>query len=135
MSERNNTPAAGEVSKVNALGIETSDETGSIVTLFARSTGTDPTVYIRERNLRGRQHDNKAEVMDRKAWMDTTLKAALIGAAVLMYLDLKAEIRTEIRNLGNKIDRVETKVDEVRGYLKFSSSPPKIESSASDPVK
>ncbi|MXY50185.1 MAG: hypothetical protein F4Y38_12925 [Gemmatimonadetes bacterium] len=53
--------------------------------------------------------------------MDTTIKAALIGAAVLMYLDLKAEIRSEIRNLGDKIDRVETKVDEVRGYLKFGA--------------
>lgn len=51
--------------------------------------------------------------------MDTTIKVALIGAAVLMYMDLKAEIRSEIRNLGDKIDRVETKVDEVRGYLKF----------------
>lgn len=58
--------------------------------------------------------------MDRKAWMDTTIKAALIGAAVLMYLDL----RTEIRDLGNKIDRVETKVDEVRGYLKFNTAAP-----------
>ena len=66
--------------------------------------------------------------MDRRAWMDTTIKAALIGAAVLMYLDLKAEIRSEIRNLGDKIDRVETKVDEVRGYLKFSTAAPGLES-------
>lgn len=58
--------------------------------------------------------------MDRKAWMDTTIKAALIGAAVLMYLDL----RTEIRDLGNKIGRVETKVDEVRGYLKLNTAAP-----------
>lgn len=58
--------------------------------------------------------------MDRKTWMDTTIKAALIGAAVLMYLDL----RVEIRGLGDKIDRVETKVDEVRGYLKFNASVP-----------
>lgn len=62
--------------------------------------------------------------MDRKAWMDTTIKAALIGAAVLMYLDLRAEMR----DLGNKIDRVETKVDEVRGYLKFSTAAPGLES-------
>ena len=66
--------------------------------------------------------------MDRKAWMDTTIKAALIGAAVLMYLDLKAEIRSEIRNLGDKLDRVETKVDEVRGYLKFGAAAPGMES-------
>lgn len=50
--------------------------------------------------------------MDRKAWMDTTIKAALIGAAVLMYLDL----RTEIRDLGNKIDRVETKTEGLMRY-------------------
>lgn len=62
--------------------------------------------------------------MDRKAWMDTTIKAALIGAAVLMYLDLRAEMR----DLGNKIDRVETKVDEVRGYLKFNAVAPGMES-------
>ena len=58
--------------------------------------------------------------MDGKAWMDTTIKAALIGAAVLMYLDLS----TEIRDLGNKIGRVETKVDEVRGNLKFNTAAP-----------
>ncbi|MCY3553823.1 MAG: hypothetical protein OXH56_00745 [Gemmatimonadetes bacterium] len=69
--------------------------------------------------------------------MDTTIKAALIGAAVLMYLDLRAEIR----DLGNKIDRVETKVDEVRGYLKFSTAAPGLESApnrvspAADPEK
>lgn len=69
--------------------------------------------------------------MDRKAWMDTTMKAALIGAAVLIYLDLRAEIR----DLGNKIDRVETKVDEVRGYLKFNAAGPGMESPAADPEK
>ena len=73
--------------------------------------------------------------MDRKTWMDATIKAALIGAAVLMYLDLKAEIRSEIRELGNKIDRVETKVDEVRGYLKFNAAAPNMESPAEDPEK
>ena len=66
--------------------------------------------------------------MDRKTWMDTTIKAALIGAGALMYLDL----RTEIRELGNKIDRVETKVDEVRGYLKFGASAPNNESPGAD---
>ena len=69
--------------------------------------------------------------MDRKGWMDTTIKAALIGAAVLMYLDLRAEIR----DLGNKIDRVETKVDEVRGYLKFNTPAPDMGSPAADPEK
>lgn len=69
--------------------------------------------------------------MDRRAWMDTTIKAALIGAAVLMYLDLRAEIR----DLGNKIDRVETKVDEVRGYLKFNTVAPDGESPTADPEK
>ncbi len=69
--------------------------------------------------------------MDRYTWMDATIKAALIGAAVLMYLDLRAEIR----DLGNKIDRVETKVDEVRGYLKFNAAAPNMESPAADPGK
>ena len=69
--------------------------------------------------------------MDRKTWMDTTIKAALIGAAVLMYLDLKAEIR----ELGNRIDRVETKVEEVRGYLKFSDFAPDKEFPAAVPEK
>ncbi len=69
--------------------------------------------------------------MNRNSWMDTTIKAALIGAAVLMYLDLKVEIR----DLGNKIDRVETKVDEVRGYLKFNAAAPNMESPAADPEK
>ena len=48
-----------------------------------------------------------------------------------MYLDL----RSEMRELGNKIDRVETKVDEVRGYLKFSAAVPDVESTAADPDK
>ncbi len=73
--------------------------------------------------------------MYRNTWMDATIKAALIGAAVLMYLDLKAEFRSEIRDLGDKIDRVETKVDEVRGYLKFNSSAPNKGSPAADPEK
>ena len=69
--------------------------------------------------------------MDRYTWMDATIKAALIGAAVLMYLDLRAEIR----DLGNKIDRVETKVDEVRGYLKFNAAAPNMETPAVDTEK
>ncbi len=70
-----------------------------------------------------------------KTWMNVTIRVALIGAAVLMYLDLKAEIRTvradleskigTVRvDLGNRIDRVETKIDEVRGYLKFDITAP-----------
>ena len=77
-----------------------------------------------------------------KTWINVTIRVALIGAAVLMYLDLKAEIRTvradleskigTVRvDLGNridrvetKIDRVETKIDEVRGYLKFDITAP-----------
>ena len=69
--------------------------------------------------------------MDRYTWMDATIKAALIGAAVLMYLDLRAEIR----DLGNKIDSVETKVDEVRGCLKFNAAAPNMEPPAADPEK
>ena len=67
--------------------------------------------------------------MARKTWTDVTIKAALIGAVILMHLDLRAGIRsvnTKIDQFENKlegsIDRVETKIDEVRGYLKFSVS-------------
>lgn len=89
--------------------------------------------------------------------MDVTIKAALIGAAVLMYLDLKAEIRNVGVDLGARmdrvenrlearidrvenrlearIDRVETKVDEVRGYLKFNVAAPKEDTSPSDMKK
>ena len=42
--------------------------------------------------------------------MDVTIKAALIGAAVLMYLDLKAEIRDVRVDLGDRIDRVENRL-------------------------
>ncbi len=76
--------------------------------------------------------------MTRKPWMDVTIRAAMIGAAVLIYLDLKTEIRTVRVDLGSridrvetridrvetKIDRVETKIDEVRGYLKFNLTAP-----------
>ena len=67
--------------------------------------------------------------MARKTWSDVTIKAALIGAVILMYLDLRAEIRavkTKIDQVENKfegsIDKVETKIDVVRGYLKFNVS-------------
>ena len=87
--------------------------------------------------------------MVRRPWMDVTIKAALISAAVLVYLDLKAEIRSVRVDLGNRIDRVdtrietkvdrletkvdrletkvdrlETKIDEVRGYLRFDVTEP-----------
>lgn len=80
--------------------------------------------------------------MVRRPWMDVTIKAALIGAAVLVYLDLKAEIRSVRVDLGNRIDRVETrietkvdrletkidrletKIDEVRRYLRFDMTEP-----------
>ena len=49
--------------------------------------------------------------MTRRPWMDVTIKAALIGAAVLMYLDLKAEIRDVRVDLGDRIDRVENRLE------------------------
>ena len=73
-----------------------------------------------------------------KPWMDVTIRAALIGAGVMVYLDLKAEVRSvrvdlndriervndRIERVEAKLDRVETKVDEVRGYLKFDLATP-----------
>ncbi len=37
---------------------------------------------------------------------------------------LRSEIRGELRDLRASLDRVETKVDEVRGYLGFNPSAP-----------
>ena len=37
---------------------------------------------------------------------------------------LRAEMREELRDLRASLDRVETKVDEVRGYLRFNPSAP-----------
>lgn len=37
---------------------------------------------------------------------------------------LRTEIRTDIKDLRASLDRVETKVDEVRGYLRFNASAP-----------
>lgn len=83
--------------------------------------------------------------MARRTWTDVTIKAALIGTVILMYLDLRAvftgaialiailtylhvtvgelrtEFRDELRNINASLDRVETKIDEVRGYLKYSA--------------
>ena len=41
---------------------------------------------------------------------------------------LRTEIRAEIKDLRASLDRVETKVDEVRGYLRFNASLPQNES-------
>ena len=101
--------------------------------------------------------------MTLKPWIDVTIKAALISAAVLIYLDLKAEIRSVRVDLGARIDkletridkletridkletkvdllavrigRVETKVDEVRGYLKFNVAAPTEDPSPSNMKK
>ena len=40
---------------------------------------------------------------------------------------LRNEIRGDIRDLRASLDRVETKVDEVRGYLRFNASVPNDE--------
>ena len=40
---------------------------------------------------------------------------------------LRTEIRAEIKDLRVSLDRVETKVDEVRGYLRFNASVPQDE--------
>ena len=97
--------------------------------------------------------------MVRRPWMDVSVKAALIGAAVLVYLDLKAEIRSVRVDLGTRIDRLdtrmgtrigrletrmdrletkvdglETKIDEVRGYLGFDVTEP-IENPSPTDVK
>ena len=81
---------------------------------------------------------NGAYKLPIKPWMDVTIRAALIGAGVMVYLDLKAEVRSvrvdlndriervndRIERVEAKLDRVETKVDEVRGYLKFDLATP-----------
>lgn len=81
---------------------------------------------------------NGAYKLPIKPWMDVTIRAALIGAGVMVYLDLKAEVRSvrvdlndriervndRIERVEAKLDRMETKVDEVRGYLKFDLATP-----------
>ncbi len=56
--------------------------------------------------------------------------AAFTGAialiALLTYLhvtlgELRTEFRDELRNINASLDRVETKIDEVRGYYKYKS--------------
>ncbi len=70
----------------------------------------------------------------------------MIGAGVMVYLDLKAEVRSvrvdlndriervndRIERVEAKLDRVETKVDEVRGYLKFDLATPNDNSAPGD---
>ncbi len=67
--------------------------------------------------------------MNRESWFQRngavfTGVVALI--ALLTYLhvtlgELRAEFRDELRNITNSLDRVETKIDEVSGFLKYSA--------------
>ena len=96
--------------------------------------------------------------MSQRPWLDVAVKAALIGCAVLMYVDLRAEMRSirfEINSLESKIDsfetrleakidnvetrleakidNVETKVDEMSGYFRYFADAMRNEAPPAEP--
>ena len=50
-----------------------------------------------------------------------------VGSLRKEMSEFRTEISAEIKDLRSSLDRVETKVDEVRGYLKFNVSAPQDE--------
>ena len=67
--------------------------------------------------------------MNRGSWFQrngAVFTGAVALIALLTYLhvtvgELRTEFRDEFRNINNSLDRVETKIDEVRGHLKYSA--------------
>ncbi len=67
--------------------------------------------------------------MNRESWFQrngAVFTGAVALIALLTYLhvtlgELRAEFRDELRNITNSLDRVETKIDEVSGFLKYSA--------------
>lgn len=67
--------------------------------------------------------------MNRESWFQrngAVFTGAVALIALLTYLhvtlgELSTEFRDELRNITNSLDRVETKIDEVSGYLKYSA--------------
>ena len=67
--------------------------------------------------------------MNQESWFQrngAVFTSAVALIALLTYLhvtlgEIRTEFREELRNITNSLDRVETKIDEVSGYLKFSA--------------
>lgn len=67
--------------------------------------------------------------MNRESWFQrngAVFTGAVALIALLTYLhvtlgELRAEFRDELGNITNSLDRVETKIDEVSGFLKYSA--------------
>lgn len=52
------------------------------------------------------------------------VRIALIALVTYLHVtvgELRTEFRDEFRNINASLDRVETKIDEVRGHLKYSA--------------
>ena len=67
--------------------------------------------------------------MNQESWFQrngAVFTGAVALIALLTYLhvtlgEIRTEFRDELRNITNSLDRVETKIDEVSGYLKYSA--------------
>ena len=59
--------------------------------------------------------------MAKKSWMNVVIKAALITGSVAVYVFVETGTRNQLSRMEDKIDRVETKIDEVSGYFKYKS--------------
>lgn len=65
--------------------------------------------------------------MNQASWFQrngAVFTGAIALIALMTYLhvtvgELRTEFRDEFRNIKNSLDRVETKIDEVSGYLKY----------------
>lgn len=78
--------------------------------------------------------------MNRESWFQrngAVFTGAIALIALLTYLhvtlgEFRAEFRDESRNITNSLDRVETKIDEVSGFLKYSADTTEYDTSPAD---
>ena len=78
--------------------------------------------------------------MNQESWLQRNgpvFTGAVALIALLTYLhvtlgELRTEFREELRNITNSLDRVETKIDEVSGYLKYSADSKESDTSLAD---
>ena len=78
--------------------------------------------------------------MDKENWFQSygaVFTGAIALIALLTYLhvalgELRTEFRDEFRNINASLDRVETKIDEVRGHLKYSADATKNDNPPAD---
>ena len=78
--------------------------------------------------------------MNQESWFQRngpvfTGAVALIALFTYLHVtlgELRTEFRDELRNITNSLDRVETKIDEVSGYLKYSADSRKNDTPSAD---